>query len=368
MRRPARGAAALLTALCLTLLAACGSGSEGSDPGSGADLPPLSELEASQAPKAITGPSTAKLTNRHIEPVDVDEQASLPATVVSRVRSGDTKVTVTDTSRIVAFDMSGSIAASLWGLGLGDRLVARDVSTDFPGAEDLPLITSEGHAVNAEAVMAQKPTVIITDGSMGPRDVVEQLADTGVPVVFLDNDSSFEGAAQLARDVGAAVGLPKSGEALAERITSDVAAAQAEVKRFVPERESDRLRMVFLYLRGNSGVYYLFADDSGVGDLVESLGGVNVAREMGWKGMQPLTDEALVKAKPDLIMVMTHGLESTGGVDGLLAEKPAIALTPAGQSKRFVDMSDGDVLSFGPRSAGVVEALARAIYVPEADQ
>ncbi|WP_286931343.1 MULTISPECIES: heme/hemin ABC transporter substrate-binding protein [Aeromicrobium] len=368
MTRPVRAAAALLTALAMLLLTACGPGEAGSDPAAGADLPALSELEASQPAKEITGPSTALLRDRHIEPIDTDEKPQLPATVVSHVRSGDTKVTVTDTSRIVAFDMAGSIAASLWGLGLGDQLVARDVSTDFPGAEDLPLITAEGHAVNAESVMAQKPTVIITDGSMGPRDVVEQLADTGVPVIFLDNDASFEGAAQLARDVGAAVGLPESGRALADRIEADVEAAKAEVKRFVPEQESDRLRMVFLYLRGNSGVYYLFADDSGVGDLVGALGGVNVANEMGWKGMQPLTDEALVKAKPDLILVMTNGLESTGGVDGLLAEKPAIALTPAGQNKRFVDMSDGDVLSFGPRSAGVVEALARAIYVPEAQK
>ncbi len=358
----------LVSLLLLALLAACGGGSSASEELDGADLPPLSELQPSKAPKEITGPSTAVLTDRHIAPVDSEEKTSLPATVTSHVRAGDEQVTVTDTSRIVAFDMSGSIASTLWGLGLGDRLVARDVSTDFPGAEDLPLITSEGHAVNAEAVMAQKPTVIITDGSMGPRDVVEQLADTGVPVVFVDNVASFAGAAQLARDVGATVGLPKTGEVLAQRIESEIADATSEVTRFVPESDGDKLRMVFLYVRGNSGVYYLFGDDSGVGDLVDAVGGVDVASELGWNEMQPLTDEALVKAKPDLVLVMTHGIESTGGVDGLVAEKPAIALTPAGQNRRFVDMADGDILSFGPRTAGVVEALARAIYVPESQQ
>ena len=362
MRRLAIAASALL----LALTAACGDGSTGSDPGDGASLPPLSELEPEQAPREITGASTARLTDRTIDPVDVGEKPALPATVVSHVRAGDRKVTVTDTSRIVAFDMSGSIASTLWGLGLGDRLVARDRSTDFPGADDLPLITSEGHAINAEAVMAQKPTVIITDGSMGPRDVVEQLSDTGVPVVFLDKEASFDGAAQLARDVGEAVGLPRTGEALAQQIEDEVEQAQAEVRRFVPEKKGDRLRMVFLYVRGNSGVYYLFADDSGVGAHVEALGGVDVAKELGWKSMQPLTDEAIVKAKPDLILLMTHGLESSGGGDGLLAEKPAIALTPAGQNKRFVDMADGDVLAFGPRTADVVEGLARAVYVPGA--
>lgn len=363
-----RSVVAFASLLLVATLAACGGGAVGSQAGDGANLPALADLEASTAPKDITGPSTAMLTDRHIEPIDTDEKPSLPATVISKLRSGDVDVTVDDTSRIVAFDMSGSIASTLWGMGLGDQLVARDVSTNFPGSQDLPLITSEGHAVNAEAVMAQKPTVIITDGSMGPRDVVEQLADTGVPVIFLENDSSFDGAATLARDVGAAVGLPRTGAALADRITADVAAVKAEVQRFTPAQKADRLRMVFLYVRGNSGVYYLFADDSGVGDLVDALGGVNVAAEMGWKGMQPLTDEAMVKAKPDLILLMTHGLESAGGVDGLLSEKPAIALTPAGQKQRLVDMADGDILSFGPRSPGIVEALARAVYVPEAQK
>jgi iron complex transport system substrate-binding protein len=51
--------------------------------------------------------------------------------------------------------------------------------------------------------------------------------------------------------------------------------------------------------------------------------------------MQPLTDEAMVAADPDLILVMTDGLASVGGVDGLLAAKPAIALTAAGQHRRL---------------------------------
>jgi iron complex transport system substrate-binding protein len=72
----------------------------------------------------------------------------------------------------------------------------------------------------------------------------------------------------------------------------------------------------------------------------------------------------MIAANPDLILVMTDGIESAGGIDGLLAEKPAIALTAAGQNRRFVDMADGDILSFGPRSAQVLDALARAVYAP----
>lgn len=339
------------------LLAGCaGGGATGAVPAETASR----RASIATDPRSITGPSTAVLADREVHSIDTGEAQQLPATVTSHFSSGDRDVTVSDTSRIVAFDLSGSIAAAIWALGLGDNLVARDISTDFPGTEDLPVITSEGHAVNAEAVMEQKPTLIITDGSMGPRDVVEQLADTGVPVIYVSNEASFAGAAEMARAVGAALGLPSSGEALAERITTEVDQAIATVAAELPDAEP--LRMVFLYLRGNSGVYYLFGEDSGAAELIEALGGNDVAAELGWQEMQPLTDEAIVAAAPDLILVMTDGLASVGGVDALLADKPAIALTPAGERRRFVDMADGDILSFGPRSAQVIAALAETIY------
>jgi iron complex transport system substrate-binding protein len=77
-----------------------------------------------------------------------------------------------------------------------------------------------------------------------------------------------------------------------------------------------------------------------------------------------MTDEAMVAANPDLILVMTNGLASVGGVSGLLEARPAVALTQAGKNQRFVEMDDGEILSFGPRTVTVLDALARAIYAP----
>ena len=61
---------------------------------------------------------------------------------------------------------------------------------------------------------------------------------------------------------------------------------------------------------------------------------------------------------------MTEGLQSVGGVDGLMKAIPAIEQTPAGQNRRIIDMSDSQILSFGPRTAHVLDALARALYAP----
>jgi len=351
-----------------TAVAACGAqaGQPSGDTGSHASTTPLSELSPLAAPRAYEGPSTAVLADRTVEPLETVAKPSLPATVTSHDRGGDKKVQVTDASRVLALDISGTLSATVWGLGQGDLLVGKDVSTTFPGTEDLPVVTSNGHSLNAESILKVRPTLVITDGSIGPRDVVEQLRETGVTVVFVDNDPSFDGTLQMTREVAAALGVPESGERLADRISSEVEAARTEIERFVPQAEQDRVSMAFLYLRGTSGVYYILGEDSGVGELIEGLGGVDVAKELGWSDMRPLTDEAVVSADPDLFLVMTDGLKSVGGVDQLLAEKPSIALTTAGKHRRFVDMADGDVLSFGPRSAGVLEALARAVYAPDA--
>ncbi len=364
-RRLVGVAAAVVAAL---LLAGCsGGGTPSTAPTSAAPEKPLTSVKTLADPKAYQGPSTAELRSVAITPVEQRPTPALPAKVVSHDPGGrDLAVTVKSVKRIVPGDLAGSIAGAVYGLGLGSHVVGRDVATTFPPADALPLVTSpDGQSVSAEAILKLKPTVVITDGTVGPIDVIQQLRQSGIPVVFVTNPPSFDGAQQLAKQVGAALGVPDAGTKLADRIASQVKQEEAEIATVAPKDPAHRLRMAFLYLRGQQGIYYLFGEGSGADTLIDGLGGVDVAKEIGWDGMKPMTDEAIIAANPDLILVMTDGLASAGGIDGLLQTKPAIGLTPAGQHRRFVDMADGDVLSFGPRSAAILDALARAIYAPK---
>ena len=365
-RRSVRAAAAMTAVLVVTLLGACSSAStpDASPAAVGDQSVPLADLDLVDSPRDFEGPSTALLADSSIEPVAENPEQTLPATVISHDLAGDTDVTVTSTDRILGLDISGSIAATIFGLGLGDNVVGRDISTTFPEASGLPLITSGGHAVNSEAVLALRPTVLITDGTIGPTDVVLQLREAGIAVVFVDTDPSLDGASQLARQVAAALGAAPTGELLATNLQQRIADKIAEISGIAPSDPADKVRILFLYLRGGAGIYYLFGEESGADELITALGGVDVAGEIGWTGMKPMTDEALVAGNPDLVLVMTDGLASAGGVDGLLEAKPAIALTLAGQHRRFVDMADGEILSFGPRTPEVLDALARAVYAP----
>lgn len=332
-----------------------------------APQPALEEVEVLEDPRSYEGPSTAVLPEAEIDPITDAPEQTLPTTVTSYGQDGsEEQVEITETSRVVSLDIAGSIAATIWALGFSETLVGVDQSTTFPGTEDIETVTSGGHTVNAEAIIGLDPDVVITDGSVGPRDVIEQLTDVGIKVVFVENEASFDGAEELTRQVAEVYGAPEVGDDLAAQISDDIDNKIAEISAMVPEDEDDQVRMLFLYLRGNAGVYYMFGSESGADDLISALGGVDVADELGWEGMKPMTDEALVAANPDLILTMSGGIESVDGIQGLLEEKPAVAVTAAGEHERIVDMEDGLILSFGPRSADVLDALARAVYAPDA--
>jgi len=357
-----------LSVSTVLVLGACQPGSyRGSDASAplASDVPPLEDIAWLDEPLSWQGPSTAVLAATSLEPLSLGNRTpSLPVTVTSDDLSGPQEVVVEKTDRIIAVDMSGSLAQTVWGLGLGDRLVGRDISTTLPGTEDLPVVTGTGHSISVESVLELRPDIVLTDGTVGPIDVMLQLRQAGITLVFIREPAGLDQPAAQARRVAKILGVPEQGELLATRVDTEITSVVDTIERNIPAERESRLRMVFLYLRGANGIYYLFGDESGAGDLVEALGGIDVAGEIGWDGLRPMTDEALISANPDLILVMSHGLDSVGGVDALIAKKPAIGLTNAGQNRRFVDMADAVVLGFGPRTPGVLDALARAIYAP----
>ncbi|HTW18509.1 MAG TPA: ABC transporter substrate-binding protein [Nocardioides sp.] len=364
LRPPALGVLAALLAL---LLGACGisaGGGHGSDDaeGSTSAAPPLADVEPIADVRSWEGEKIA-VPRDELDPVAENPAQDLPATVTD---SQGTRVKITDASRVLALDVYGTLSRTVHELGLGDTLIGRDVSTQFAGTEDLPLVTQNGHDLNAEAILGLDPTLIITDTSLGPWDVVLQMRDAGIPVVVVDSHRGLDNVVSLTNEVAAALGVPAEGKKLAERIQAEVDAIVEQIAAVAPADQGQRLRTVFLYVRGQSGVYYMFGEGSGADSLIDAIGAYDVAEEIGWNGMKPLTDEGLIAAQPDLVLMMSKGLDSAGGVDGLLERLPALAETPAGQHRRFVAMEDSEILGFGPATASVLDALAVAVYAPDA--
>ncbi|WP_330255568.1 ABC transporter substrate-binding protein [Nocardia sp. NBC_00565] len=331
------GARSLLAALALTLLlgsAACGTDSDDTATGG-------------------RGPATAKLENLDPVPIGPEPTPTLPVTV----RSFDgADVTVTDAGRIIAADRYGTLAQTVWALGMGDKLVGRSTAAAFPAVAAVPNVTGGSGSLNVESVLALRPSVFLTDSTSAAPQVREQLRAAGVTVVYFDPQRTMDGVVPQIEAVAAALGIPDRGQALAQRTRDEIAAASAAV----PTQDKP-LTIAFLYLR-STAITMLAGPGSGADALIEALGARDAGTVAGLKEpFVAITSEGMIAAAPDVLLVMSDGLKSVGGVDGL-EKVPGIAQTPGGRNKRVVDMSDAVVLSFGPNTGRVIAALSEAVY------
>lgn len=348
----------------VVLTSGCGINVDNSDSAhaaTGKAAPELASVEPLSDVRDWQGAATAIAADPAVHPVTDDPQQHLPVTLTD---NQGTEVTVKDTSRVLALDVYGSLSRITYELGLGDSLVGRDISTQFDEAKDLPLVTHGGHDLNAESILDLDPTLIITDTSLGPWDVILQMREAGIPVVVVDSTRSIDNVGSLINEVATALGVKAEGKKLAQRSQKQIDKVAAQIAQVAPKEESGKLRTIFLYVRGQANTYQLFGEGSGADTLIDALGLYDVAEEIDWKGTRSVTSEALVEAQPDLVLVMSQGLESVGGPDGLLEKVPALASTPAGENQRIVAMEDSQILGYGPMAAQVLNALAVAIYAP----
>ncbi|GAA0519110.1 ABC transporter substrate-binding protein [Paractinoplanes deccanensis] len=301
------------------------------------------------------GVATAKLASEDVTPLDPAPTPKLPVTVTS---ADGRKVTVKSADRILAVNLYGSLGELVFSLGLGTNVVGRDTSTTFPSAAKLPLVTPQGHDLSAEAILKLNPTVILADDSIGPATALDQIRKAGIPIVMIDDQQTMAAVPEHIRAVAGALGVAEAGERLVTRVQQEIDAA----KRSAPS-DGTKLKIAFLYVRGTAGVFLIGGKGAGSDAMIEAIGATDAGSAAGLSKFRPLTSEGLITAAPDVILVMTEGLNSVGGVDGLL-KLPGVAQTPAGVNRRIVDMDDGVLLNFGGRTGKAVEALAKAVYGP----
>lgn len=322
---------ALLTVLALTTATGCGGGAPASAPS-----------------------AEATTTANRVEPLTGAPTPELPVTVTS---ADGGKVTVERAERIVP--LSGSLSEIVFTLGLGDRVAARDITATFAQASKLPVVT-RGHDVSAESVLSLKPDLVLAETTTGPEEAMDQIRAAGVPVLVVDPAGGLDDVGTRIRAVADALGVPKAGERLTSRSERRITAAS----RRVPHT-GEKPRVAFLYLRGSASVYLIGGKGSGATSLIEAAGGIDAGAESGLtKDFTALTSEALVKAAPDAILVMTKGLESVGGLDGLVGI-PGVAQTPAGMDRRVVSVEDGVLLTYGPRTDQVLKSVVRQLYAKD---
>jgi iron complex transport system substrate-binding protein len=257
-------------------------------------------------------------------------------------------------ARIVA--LANGAAELIAAMGYLDNLVGRDIASSTIELKDIPVVTS-GHQVIPETIIAVQPTLVIVDDATGPSSAITKLESAGIRIVNISQSWNLADLLIKIKELGAALGAPQSAallqKVLAESVDGTLAGASSADKQ---------KKIAFLYLRGTSSIYLVGGQGSGADYLINATGAIDVGAKQLAKPFTPLTAETMAQLNPDLILVMIEGLESVGGVSGLV-ELPGIAQTQAGKNRQVVAVDDSLLLSFGPRTPSLIEKMAAAFGV-----
>ena len=263
------------------------------------------------------------------------------------VRSISLNVPTTFTAQRVVV-LANGVAEIIQSLNGQSIIVGRDISSSEDSLSEIPIVTS-GHQVLPEKVMSLNPDLVIIDASTGPKAAIETIKAAGIRVVETPESWSLQDLPAKVSAVGRAIGAVDQAELLVQQLNQSL---QTSTINNAP-------RVAFLYLRGTSSIYLIGGPGSGADSLLDAIGAVDVGAQNLDRPFNTLTAESLAALNPDVIVVMSKGLESVGGIQGLL-KLPGVAQTNAGKNSAVIDVDDSLLLSFGPRTPSLVEALATA--------
>ncbi len=261
------------------------------------------------------------------------------------------QVSVDNPQRIVS--IGGAVTEILYALGLQDRIVGVDTTSLYPQSA---LIEKPNvgymRQLNAEGVLSLDPKLILAVEGSGPKETLDVLESAKVPLISIPDVYTEEGLVRKIGLVAHAMDADARGVCLAKAVSADLASLKDFRARI---GKPVRVMFVMSFLNGRA----MAAGRKTAADAIIGLsGGINAIED--FDGYKPINDEAVVAAKPDVILSMQRGKEQLDA-DTVFANS-AFALTPAAANKSFVAMDGLYLLGFGPRTASAAHDLALRLY------
>lgn len=256
-----------------------------------------------------------------------------------------------DPSRLVS--IGGSLTEIVYALGEQDKLIARDQTALYPPeALDVPDI-GYMRQLSPESVLSVGPSALMVLEGSGPPEALEVLESAGVEYQTVPESFTAEGVLAKIR----AVGTLLDDEAKAEQLVAEVEAQFKALADKVAAIETPR-RVLFV-LSTQGGKIQAAGTGTAANGILVLAGAQNVITD--YSGYKALTDEAIIAAAPEVILMMDRGGEHAAG-DAELFANPAIAQTPAGKAHAIIRLEGAYLLGFGPRTAAAAAELADALY------
>lgn len=278
--------------------------------------------------------------------------AVVSAAETTVVDASGASVTVRDTGRIVS--VGGAVTEVVVALGFAENVVAVDSTSRYPSAVTAKPDVGYMRRLSAEPILGLAPSVVLAVEDAGPETALNQLRESGVPVVLVPDDPSYDGVVKKVELIAAALGVAEKGRAVATTLRADFNRLSDAVGRV-----GKRPKVLFLLSIGQGGAPLAGGRDTSADGIIRLAGGINAVD--AFDSFKPLSPEAAVLASPDVLLVTNRTLELLGGKAGLLG-LPEISLTPAARQGRVVAIDGLLLLGFGPRTGQAVRTLAAKLH------
>ncbi|WP_075289604.1 heme/hemin ABC transporter substrate-binding protein [Pararhizobium arenae] len=258
-----------------------------------------------------------------------------------------------DSSRLVS--IGGAVTEIVYALGEEKRLVGRDSTSMYPEAAMTVPDVGYMRQLSPEGVISTNPTAIISIEGSGPPEALSVIKQSNIAFQTIPDRFDSQGILDKITAVGNFLGVPEKAAALREKVKADLDAAVADAEK---RPQAERKRVIFI-LSAQGGKIMAAGTGTAADGILRLSGVINAAGT--YAGYKPLTDEAIIEAKPDVILMMQRGGGHAMSDEDLL-KHPALSMTPAAKDKAIVRMDGLQLLGFGPRTASAVRELNGAIY------
>lgn len=255
-----------------------------------------------------------------------------------------------DSSRVTI--AGGSLTEIVYLLKQENKLVAVDITSNFP--EEAKQLPSIGYvrALSAEGVLSLSPSLILGEDDTGPPTVMEQLSRVGIQIEIIPEENSTDGIIKKVKCVAEILGVDKN----TKDNTLAILNADAKELKLLTEMNKKESPKVMFILSMESGSPTVGGRDTSADGLIKMTGAINVMDSFeGWK---PVSTEAIIQAKPDFILISERGLNSFGSIEKL-GQHPSLVFTPAAKNNNIIAMDGMAMLGFGPRTISSAKDIAQ---------
>lgn len=271
-----------------------------------------------------------------------------PARLLAIDDAGDTLRLAQAARRIVS--LSPATTELVFALGAGSQLVGRTRWCDYPEAALAVADVGDGIPPNLEAVLAQRPDLILLYRSGQNSDAARRFREAGIAVLQLDMNRLTD-VPRLARLLSPLLGRTGAGDSLARAFESALTTASVQADSSCRAEDQTACPSVLLLAWDQPPI--AIGAGSFQSEMLERAGARNLFADLAVPSAT-VSIEAIAARNPDLVLVGDSGLPAIAG-------RPEWQVVPAVRERRFVRFGPPAFGRPSPRAPEVILALRAAI-------